>query len=120
MALARKYKIIKESDFKRVFKEGRTIRNSFFFFRFYKNSLNKNRYAVVVPKTVSKKATRRNKLKRYISEIIKYSSFGNNTYDLVITTSSPILEKSFREIKGLIDEIIKKEFVKWKKSPLSL
>jgi len=62
---------LKKSDFKRVYKKGRSIRQGFLMARILKNNLQYSRFAVVISKAISPKATQRNRLRRKTFDIIK-------------------------------------------------
>lgn len=99
-------------DFGRVFKKGKTVKNSFFFIRFLKNEVGHGRAAIVVTVRVSKKSTIRNRLKRIMSEAIKTSSLlGNSFFDVIFVATSPIVGKSPNEIKSELTRYINTLFV---------
>ena len=106
MALPKKNRIISKDDFRRVFKEGETVKDSFFFIKYLTNTLGHSRWSVVVPVRVSKKSVERSRIKRKITEALK--NFLNLPLDIVITATSIILEKSFDEIKRQIEKDINK------------
>jgi|WetSurMetagenome_2_1015567.scaffolds.fasta_scaffold1117986_1 ribonuclease P protein component len=106
MALARKNRIEAENDFEFIFKEGKTVKSSFFFIKYLNNSLGYLRCGLVVPIKISKKSVDRNRIRRILSEAIK--NFLNISIDAIITATPLILEKSSDEIKRQIDLAIKK------------
>jgi ribonuclease P protein component len=106
MALPKKNRITAKDDFRRLFREGKTVQNSFFFIRYLANGRDFARWGIVVPVSVSKKSVDRNRIKRRMSEALKL--FLNLPLDAVITATPIILEKSFDEIKGQIEKNIKK------------
>ncbi len=109
MALARKYRLNKK-DLKRVFKQGKTVINSFFFIRFLKNELGHARIAAIIPSKVSKKAVVRNGLKRIIIESVRTGHFLEESYDLAITATLNIVEKPSKEIKEHLEQATNKIF----------
>ena len=111
MAFAQKYRLTAKAEYQNVFKKGKTVKNSFFFFRYLANTTGRNRCGIIVPISVSKKAVVRNKIRRTISEIMKERILEKGSLDIVITASPTILDKSYEEIKGLLDTVTKKIFV---------
>jgi len=69
LALPTKYRLIKDKDFDRVFKEGKTVKSSFLFIKFLNSSSLK--VGIAVSSKVYKKANERNRVKRIISEELK-------------------------------------------------
>jgi ribonuclease P protein component len=107
--LPRKYKLKRDNDFKKVFKKGRYCREDFIKARFLKNNLDISRFAFVVSSKVSKKATRRNKIRRRLEEIVRLNFSRIKTgFDMVILTESPITEKKYREIEDKVISLLQK------------
>ncbi len=69
--LPRKNRLKKKKDLERVLKEGRARKEDFLFLKLVKNNSQFNRFAFIVGKNVSKKASLRNKVKRRISEAVR-------------------------------------------------
>lgn len=111
MALARKFRLNKESDISRVFNEGRAVRNSFLFVKILENNLGHYRAVVIVSKKISAKAVIRNKIKRVILETIR-QAISNKSVDVVIVPTPTILGKASKEIKGSIEKTINSIVVK--------
>ncbi|MBI2062653.1 MAG: ribonuclease P protein component [Candidatus Yanofskybacteria bacterium] len=109
MALARKYRLNRK-DLNYVLRQGKTVRNSFFFIRFLKNETGFLRIAVIVSAKILKRAILRNRLKRICTEIIRSGHFLEKSYDLVITATLSIVDKTSKEIKKDLEETIKKIF----------
>ena len=103
MALASKYRLTGK-QLARVFKQGKTVKNSFFFIRFISNDLGFARVAVIVPVKVLRKATARNYLKRFVIETIRTKHFLENSYDVIITATSNIVGKQPEEIKRGLEQ----------------
>ena len=110
MALPKKNRITSESDYRLIFKDGKTVKNSFFFIKYTSNGLNYCRWGVVVPVKVSKSSVKRNRIRRIISETIR-KNYLSNQVDAVITAYPTILEKSSDEIKSQLEKDIKKIIV---------
>ena len=69
--LAKKNRLTRNKDFDRVFKQGKSAYGQFLGFKIGKNEDAKARVAVIVSKKVSKRAVKRNRLKRQLLEIIR-------------------------------------------------
>lgn len=106
MALAKKYRLPKK-DIDRIFKQGKTVRSSFFFIRFLKNEVNRLQVAVIVPNKVLKKATARNRVKRIFTETIRSGQFLKKSFDMVVVATASIVEKQSKEIKRELEQTIK-------------
>lgn len=113
--MSKKYKRISKKEFIYIFKEGKTVKNSFFFIKYHPNPLTHDRWSVVIPKKISKKSTQRNKLKRKITESIKKIKPLSLPTDAILFASEPILDKSQNEIKGFIEEAINQINVNFEK-----
>ncbi len=105
MALARKNRLNKGSDIKRVFEEGKTVRNSFLFIKFLKNEAGYPKAAVIVSKKISARAVIRNKIKRIVFEIFRQTINGKSV-DAAISVLPAIVGKSFKEIKKELQRTI--------------
>lgn len=111
MALARKYRLSDPGQIGRVFKQGKTVKNSFFFVRYLPNHLTWARAQVLVPLKVSAKAVLRNRFKKQISQIIGQSIEALPAIDLVVTLTGDIIRKDHQEIKRELKEALNKIFV---------
>jgi len=76
--LAKKYRLKKDREFKKIYRLGRKIKEDFFVIRYLENNLPYSHFGFVIAKTVIKKATKRNLLKRKISEIIRLNQKKNH------------------------------------------
>ena len=106
--LPRKYKLKKDNDFKKIFKQGRYYQKDFIKLRFLKNNLEISRFALVVGLKISKKASQRNKTKRQLEEIIhlKLNQIKSG-FDIVVLVEPEIVEKKYQEIENILIESLK-------------
>lgn len=101
--LPRKYKLKRDNDFKKVFKEGRYQQRDFIKIIFLKNNLKVSRFAFMVGLKISKKANQRNKIRRRLEEIVqKRINQIKPGFDLVVMVSPAILEKNYQEIEEVL------------------
>ena len=113
--LAKKYCLKRKKDFEKVTKRGKKIEIDFLVLKFLRNSLDVTRIGFVVSQKVSKKAFLRNKIKRRLREIIKINLLNLEPgYDLIFFTKKGIIEKSFLEIKDVIEQILRKAKLMYK------
>lgn len=109
MALLKKQRITDKIDFEKIFSQGKTVQNSFFFMYVLKNRLNFSRFAVVVSSKVLPKAILRNKAKRRVTEIFrKLSSKINSGIDIIILVRHKVKEQKFSELENSLIDIFKK------------
>lgn len=101
----------RKKDFEQIFKEGEGWRENYLFFKFLPNNLEKNRLGIIVSQKITKKATLRNKIKRQIREIIRSKlkeKERSTSFDMVLVALPGLENKSFWEIKDLINKLFKK------------
>ena len=110
MALPKQYRLTRKKEFEQVYDSGKTVRNSFLFIKFFKDSsLEGSKFGIVVSAKVSKKATVRNKIRRQISEAIKpHLKQVSKNVNVVIVTNSKIVDKTFTEIEKVVLDLLKK------------
>lgn len=88
--------------------KGRVLYSPLFGFLIYKKDDNLKKFGFVVSKKISKKAVKRNQIRRRLSEIIrnKIEKVENGTR-IVFLTKQEILNKKKAEIEKEIDKFIK-------------
>ena len=104
----KKYKIRKNSEFRVVYKKGKSIANRLLVLYVFRNIKKLNRTGVSVSKKVGKSVIR-NKVRRLIKESYRL----NNTnlkqgYDLVFIARNSAKNRSFLEIQKSMLELFKK------------
>lgn len=107
--LAKIYRITKESDFEKVFKNGKKVSSQDFIIRFMANGLENCRFSVIVSNKISKKATERNKLKRRIKATISknLTNFRQNN-DIIIITLDHSKKLKFDDLKDNLSGLMEK------------
>jgi len=110
--LPQRNRIKKKRDFEIIFKNSRSIKNSFLTFRIRKNNLGLDRFGFVVSLKVSKKATIRNKVRRRMAEAVKAEMKNISLRakvkigtDIVLIAMPGIEAKKLFEIKEAIHKI---------------
>ena len=106
--LLRIYKLKKKNDFKKVFEKGKYFQKSFIKVKYLKNDLEKNRFALMIGIKISKKAVERNKIKRWIEEIIRLNLNQIKTgFDIIIMANPKILEKKYSQVEEELINLLK-------------
>lgn len=111
MALPARSRLKGKREIENVFSRGKTIKCALFLAKMLKNNLGYARILLNVGKKVSPKAAQRNRAKRAAAEAIENSGFLDTGTDAVFIFSSAILGKPLKEIKGELEDNIKKFFV---------
>lgn len=95
MALPLQYRLKKETDFKHVFKEGKSVGGSFLFAKFIKNNLTHPRCGFVISQRVIPKASKRNAARRILAETAQNRLTGIKLgYDIVIVVTKVPLDNA--------------------------
>ncbi len=107
--LPREYKLKRDNDFKKVFKQGRYYRGDFIGVKFLRNNLEFSRFAFVVGLKISKKAVIRNKIRRQLEEIVRLNFDQiKKSFDLVVMVESRIIKEDYQRIEQELVNIFKK------------
>ncbi len=105
--LARQSRLVKEKDFKKIFKRGKSSYAKIFCLKVLANEFEINRYGIVISTKVSKKAVERNKLKRQIRAVIKeFDKKLMSGFDLAIIVSPAALNQDYKFIKSELEKIL--------------
>jgi len=107
--LPRENRLKKEEDFKKVFKKGRGFTNDLFVLKVIKNNLDISRFAFVISKKISKKATIRNRIKRRLDNVIRVDLPKiKKGWDGIIIVLPGAEIKDFKEIEEDINQLLEK------------
>ncbi len=99
----------KTTEISKVFKNGKFFKESFLILKTLKNNSDKSRFAFIVSRKVSKKATVRNKIKRRLRAIVskELKEIKAGTDNLIMAL--PGMEsKKFSDTKELLNNLFKK------------
>ncbi len=114
--LSRKYKLKKDNDFKKVFKQGKNYQQEFIKIKVLKNNLTISRFGFIVGLKISKKAIQRNEIKRRLEEIVRLKlpiSSLKPGFDIVVMVGPEIIEKNYQEIEKTLINLFKKAKLLW-------
>ena len=107
--LTKENRLKKKSDFEKVFKGGKGLKEDFLILRFKKNRLKEPRFGFVVSQKVSKKAVVRNKVKRRLREAVRgLLQRVKNGIDAVIIALPETQAKNFQEVERAMEKLLKK------------
>jgi len=107
--LPRKYKLKRDNDFRKVFKQGRYSQGGFIRLKFLKNDLKYSRFAFVIGLKISKKAVQRNKIRRWLEHIVRLEFDQIRAgFDFVVLVEPEIVKKNYQEIEQELDSLFKK------------
>jgi len=105
--LSRQLRLVKEKDFQKIFKRGKSSYCKIFSIKFLANGLEVNRYGIIISTKVSKKAVERNKLKRQFREALKgFDKKLINGFDLVLIVFPVALNREYKFIKSELEKIL--------------
>lgn len=107
--LAKENRLKSKKDFEKVFKNGKGISDNFIYLKFITNNLKNSRFGFIVSTKFSKRATKRNKMKRWAREAIKKTLCGiKNGLDIVIIVRPGLKAENFQELKQRLQKLLKK------------
>lgn len=112
--LSKLYRLKKDSDIKRVFKEGKMFKSPPLSLRLALNGSGRNKFGFVVSSKVAKKAFSRNKIRRRLSEIIRSQlpkikkEEAREGFDALIVAYPGTDKLSFAELRALLDSLLEK------------
>src|SRR3989344_5852957 len=107
--LAKKYRLAKEKDFKKIIASGRSFFSPSFRLRYLATNLDFSRLSVIVSAKISKKATVRNRLKRQMREIIRLNLKQIKPgYDILVYFKNHALGKDYHELEQEFISALKK------------
>ena len=107
--LIKQCRLQKDRDFELVFKKGRAFKSKFLFLKLKRNNLGISRFGFVIGKTISKKSTVRNKIKRRLRDIIERNLVKiKSGFDVIIGTKTEIIGRDYSDIKEELEGLLKK------------
>jgi len=105
--LVKQLRLVKEKDFKRIFKLGKSFYSKIFRIKILANELDSNRYGIVISTKVSKKAVERNKLKRQVRASLKeFNRKLIKGFDLVVIVSPLALNQEYKTIQSELEKML--------------
>ena len=107
--LPKPHRLIKERDFNRAFRRGRSNFAKLIGLKAIKNNLAYSRFGFVVANKVAKKASRRNLIKRRLRAIVhRELKKIKPGYDFVIIALGPIVASDYQSMAGEVKNCFKK------------
>lgn len=107
--LPRENRLKKDKDLQYVYKRGRSFFTKDLGIKYVKNQFNVSRFAFIVSTKLDKRAVRRNRLKRQMSEIFRNRLKDiKKGFDLVVIARNIELSCDFKGLERNVDFILKK------------
>jgi len=104
----KKYRIRKNTEFRTVYRRGKSFSNLSLVLYIYKNGRENNRFGISVSKKVGNSVIR-GRVKRLISESYRLNNEGlKMSYDLVFIARNPSNSKNYKEIESALKNLLKK------------
>lgn len=104
----KKYRIRKNTEFRTVYRRGKSFSNLLLVLYIYRNGTNINRCGISVSKKVGKSVIR-SRVKRLIGESYRLNNEGLKTgYDLVFIARNPSNDKGYKVIESNLKNLLKK------------
>ncbi|RDY25583.1 ribonuclease P protein component [Romboutsia weinsteinii] len=99
----------KDSDFRKVYKHGKSIANRYLVMYILKNKSDSSRVGISISKKVGKAITR-NRIRRLIKEVYRLDidSKVKSGYDIVFIARMPSKDATFKDIEKSINTLAKK------------
>lgn len=105
--MEKKYRIRKNTEFKKIYKSGKNYWNRNIILYCMKNDINETRAGFTISKKMGNAVTR-NKIKRRMKEAYKRNFFDlKSGYDLIFIPKKHIVNISFGELENSIRHILK-------------
>ncbi len=99
----------KKKDFENVFKNGYGCKQNFLYLKIVKNNLEPSRFGFVIGLKFSKSAVKRNKIKRWLRELVRINIQDiEKGLDCVVVVLPGFKAKDFQEAESLIGELFNK------------
>ncbi|MCX7779184.1 MAG: ribonuclease P protein component [Patescibacteria group bacterium] len=107
--LPKKYRLVKEKDFKILAKQGQPFFTKELGLKYLKNNFKFSRFGLVVANKIDKRSTVRNKIKRRLREII-YQDLNKikKGFDIIILTKPEIKNLDFWSMKERLEKLLKR------------
>ena len=104
----KKYRIRKNTEFRTVYRRGKSFSNLLLVLYIYRNGKDINRCGISVSKKVGKSVTR-SRVKRLIGESYRLNNEGLKAgYDLVFIARNPTKGKNYKEVESALKNLLKK------------
>ncbi len=100
----------KQKDIEKVFKKGEGYKEDFLILKTAKNNLRNSRFAFIVSKKISLKATTRNKIRRRLSELVRseLKKMKEPARDAILMAGPGLEKKDYWEMEESMVKLFKK------------
>ncbi len=101
-------RLTKKKEFENVFKKGKSSYNEIVGIKVVLKTVNSVRFGIVISNKVSKKATKRNRIRRQVREIFWLTLNKIKQGDYVLIARPAIVKKTYKEIESSIIKNLRK------------
>jgi len=107
--LPKKNRLKKKKDFDLVYKKGYCYVDSFLLIYVLDNEIEQRRCGFSISKKISKKAVKRNRLRRQICAVYRDSTVSSSkNADIIFVARKNVLDLTFLELKTVVERLLKK------------
>jgi len=107
--LPKENRLKKKKDFESVFKNGHGCKEGCLYLKIAKNNLEPSRFAFVIGTKFSKSAVKRNKIKRWLRELVRVNlQVIERGLDCVVVVLPGFKAENFQEAEDLVGKLFKK------------
>lgn len=106
------FRLQKMKDFERVFEGGKMFYGAAFSIKVYSTGQDTIRFGIIISNKVSKKATKRNLLRRRIREIIRHElPVLKRGFDVIILTNKDCMALNYQQLEEIMKKLFYKAFL---------
>lgn len=104
--LRKQFRLTLNKEIQNVLKNGRYFSTHFFNLKIINNQLPENRFCVIISKKISKFATKRNRIKRQLSEVLRLNLLKIKPgHDIVMIVKNNIIDPKTKLISPTYQEL---------------
>ena len=107
--ITQELRLKKATDFSKVYKFGKSYNHTELYIKSLKNGYNKSKFAVVIPKKITKSAVKRNRARRRVYEILRINQPNMTSgYNIIITLKSDLSSLTPKQLTDILLQGLKK------------
>lgn len=108
--IAKDFRLKKATDFSKTYKYGKSYNHPELYIKSLKTGYKTSKFAVVIPKKVTKLAVKRNRARRRVYEILRTNQSNIiSGYNIIITLKSDLSHLSPKQLTDILLQGLKKQ-----------